>query len=172
MALLPELINNYNVYNGGNQWVGVTGDVELPSLESLTETMEGAGMLGEVDVSAVGHFASGQMTVPFVTVNDQVFDAINFSQPLELQICASKQSADKATSGTTYTPTRVVLRGMGHTVDPGHFTKGKAMETSVEIEYTYIKIEDNDKTVLELDKLNNVFIVNGVDQLEAIRSQI
>lgn len=78
MSLLPELINNYNVYNRGSQWIGVTGDVELPSLESLTETMEGAGMLGEVDVSAVGHFASGQMTVPFVTVNKQVFDAINF----------------------------------------------------------------------------------------------
>lgn len=172
MSLLPELINNYNVYNRGSQWVGVTGDVELPSLESLTETMEGAGMLGEVDVSAVGHFASGQMTVPFVTVNKQVFDAINFSKPLELQIRASKQSADKATAGVDYTPTRVVIRGMGHTVEPGHFTKGKAMETSVEIEYTYIKIEDENTTVLELDKLNNVFVVNGVDQLAKIRSQI
>ncbi|MEE8886256.1 MAG: phage major tail tube protein [Eubacteriales bacterium] len=172
MALLPELINNYNVYNKGSQWVGVTGDVELPSLEALTETMEGAGMLGEVDVPAVGHFSSGQLTVPFVTVNHQVFDAINFAEALELQIRASKQSADKTTAGTDFTPTRVVVRGLGHTVEPGHFTKGKAMETSVEIEYTYIKIEDEGKTVLELDKLNNVFVVNGVDQLAKIRSQI
>lgn len=172
MSLLPELINNYNVYNKGQQWVGVTGDVELPDLESLTETMEGAGMLGEVDVSAVGHFASGQMTVPFVTVNKQVFEALNFAEPLELQIRASKQSANKATAGTDFTPTRVVLRGMGHTVAPGHLTKGKQMETSVEIEYTYIKVEDDGYTVLELDKLNNVFIVNGVDQLARIRAQI
>ena len=172
MSLLPELINNYNVYNRANKWVGVTGDVAMPTLEALTETMKGAGMLGEVDVSAVGHFASGQMKIPFVTVSKQVFDTLNFAQPLELQLRASKQNANKATSGTDFTPTRVVIRGMGHEVDPGHFTKGKVMETSVSIEYTYIKIEDNGRTVIELDKLNNVFVVNGVDQLARIRAQI
>lgn len=171
-TLLPELINNYNVYNKGNQWLGITGDVELPELESVTETLEGAGMLGEIDVSAVGHFSSGQLTVPFTTINRNVFEALDFAHPLELQLRASKQNANKASGGCTYTPTRVVVRGMSHTLELGHLTKGKQMETSLEIEYTYIKIEDEGFTVLELDKLNNVFIVNGTDQLAAIRAQI
>lgn len=170
--LLPELINNYNLYNKGSQWVGVTGDVELPPLESLTETMEGAGMLGEVDVSAVGHFSSGQLKIPMVTVNKDAMNAINFAEPLELQLRASKQSANTTTAGTDFTPLRIVIRGMGKTVEPGKITKGKKMDTSIEIEYTYLKVEDDSTTILELDKLNNVFVVNGVDQLATIRSQI
>ena len=35
------------------------------------------------------------------------------------------------------------------------------MSSSVTLEVTYIKIENNGKTALELDKLNGVFVVNG-----------
>jgi len=44
------------------------------------------------------------------------------------------------------------------------------MSSSVTLEVTYIKIENNGKTALELDKLNGVFVVNGKDIMSAIRS--
>ena len=40
--ILPELINAYNVYNDSNKLLGVSGEVELPELEALTETMDAA----------------------------------------------------------------------------------------------------------------------------------
>ena len=45
------------------------------------------------------------------------------------------------------------------------------MEAEVEMEILYIKIEVNNKTVLELDKLNFIYVLNGVDMLAKIRSQ-
>ena len=46
------------------------------------------------------------------------------------------------------------------------------MDASVELEILYIKIDVNNKSMVELDKANFKYVVNGVDLLETIRSQI
>lgn len=53
----------------------------------------------------------------------------------------------------------------------GKVAKGKKMESKVELEILYIKVEINNAVVLELDKLNFVFVLNGKDMLAQIRSQ-
>ena len=44
-------------------------------------------------------------------------------------------------------------------------------EQTAELEILYIKVEINNAVVLELDKLNFVFVLNGKDMLAQIRSQ-
>ena len=44
--IIPELLNHYNVYNDAQKLIGISGDVELPDFEAITETIEGAGVLG------------------------------------------------------------------------------------------------------------------------------
>jgi phage tail tube protein FII len=41
--IIPELLNHYNVYNDAQKLIGISGDVELPDFEAITETIEGAG---------------------------------------------------------------------------------------------------------------------------------
>ena len=53
----------------------------------------------------------------------------------------------------------------------GKLENGKQMESSVTLSCSYIKIMIADKTVLELDKYNEVFIVNGQDMLAEIKSK-
>ena len=43
------------------------------------------------------------------------------------------------------------------------------MNCSVTLELTYIKIEVDSKTKVELDKLNAVYVVNNVDLLKGVR---
>ena len=50
IANIPEVINDFNIYHTGNKVIGVTGEVSLPDLEAVTETISGAGILGEIDV--------------------------------------------------------------------------------------------------------------------------
>ena len=38
---IPEVLNDYNAYLSGNRLVGTTGEVKLPDLEGLTETVKG-----------------------------------------------------------------------------------------------------------------------------------
>ena len=62
-------------------------------------------------------------------------------------------------------------RGERQTTTLGKVAKGKKMESEVELEILYIKVEINNAVVLELDKLNFVFVLNGKDMLAQIRSQ-
>ena len=50
--------------------------------------------------------------------------------------------------------------------------KGKKMECETEIEIMYIKVVVDKETLLELDKLNFVYVLNNEDMLEKIRAQI
>ena len=45
------------------------------------------------------------------------------------------------------------------------------MDASVTVEITYIMIEQNGSKKIELDKLNNVYKVNGVDLLAKVKKQ-
>ena len=40
--VVPEKLINFRAYNDGNDLLGVT-DVQLPSLDAMTETVKGAG---------------------------------------------------------------------------------------------------------------------------------
>ena len=63
---LPEVINNYNVYDDrANRLIGISGEVELPNFEAMTETLSGSGILGEVEDPVTGHFSSMTMKIPF-----------------------------------------------------------------------------------------------------------
>ena len=42
-------VNLYNGYLDGTKMVGLTDEVSLPDFDALTETLSGAGILGEID---------------------------------------------------------------------------------------------------------------------------
>ena len=46
---VPEMLRNFRVYEESYDMIG-TADVELPTLEALTETIKGAGIAGEIAV--------------------------------------------------------------------------------------------------------------------------
>ena len=53
---------------------------------------------------------------------------------------------------------------------PGKVEKGETMEAEVTLELTYILIEVDGKQLIEVDKLNSVYKVNGVDMLAEINA--
>ena len=57
MNTIPTKINRYNVYNKGNRLLGVGEEMALPDFEPSSETVTGAGILGEIDDPTVGYFS-------------------------------------------------------------------------------------------------------------------
>lgn len=170
LANVPEVINNYNVYNNGNVLVGVSGSVTLPSLDPITEEVSGAGILGSYDTSIVGHYSSMTQEVPFRILDEDIFTIMNPNELVDLTFRASAQSTVKATGAVDYKGMRIVERGRLKSFTPGKFEQGKQMDASVTLELLYILVEVDGQTKLEYDKLNSVFIVNGKDLLEKVRS--
>ena len=171
-SLLPEITNSYNIYNKAEKMLGVSGEIELSELEALTETIEASGVLGEFEDPATGQFSSLKMKIPFAVLYEDVFDLMNTTEPVQLTLRQSVQVIDPKTGATDYQPIRIVVRGKATTTSLGKVAKGKKMESEVELEIIYIKIQINNKTKLELDKLNFKFVLNGKDMLKKIRKQI
>nr|WP_300826549.1 phage major tail tube protein [uncultured Schaedlerella sp.] len=172
MNILPEVINHYNVYNDANRVVGISGEVELPELEAITDTIEGAGILGEIEDPVTGQFSSIKVKIPFAVLYEDLFSLMNTTKTPQLTLRGSMQCMDPTTGATDYYPVKIVIRGKASTTSLGKLAKGKKGEPEIELEVFYLKILINNKTMLELDKLNFKYVLNGVDMLAKIRSQV
>lgn len=170
MTNVPEIINNYNVYNNGNVLVGVSGSVTLPTFDAITQEVSGAGILGTYDTSVVGMYGSMTQEVPFRILDQDIFTLMNPTELVDLTFRASAQSTVKATGAVDYKGMRIVERGRLKSFTPGKYELGKQMDASVTLELLYILVEVDGKTMLEYDKLNSVFTVDGKDLLEKVRS--
>lgn len=172
-AIVPEVLNSYNVYDdNAKKLIGVSGEIELPELEALTDTIEGAGIMGEIEDPVTGQFASATIKIPFAVLYADLFKLMNTTKPPKLTLRASMQCMDPSTGVTDYYPVKIVVVGKAKTTSLGTVQKGKKGEPSIELELLYIKIVINKTTTLELDKLNFKFVLNGKDMLAKIRKQI
>lgn len=53
---IPERVVNYNVYDDTEKLVGISGEIALPNFEAMTETISGAGIAGEYELSYTWSF--------------------------------------------------------------------------------------------------------------------
>lgn len=170
--IIPEVINNYNVYDSkAKMLIGISGEVELPNLEAITDTIEAAGILGEVEDPVTGQFSSMKIKIPFSNLYTDQFNLMDTTNPPQLTLRGSMQVMNSATGGTDYVPVKIVTRGKSTTSSMGKLSKGKKGEPEIEMEVLYLKVMINNKITLELDKLNFKYVLNGKDMLAKIRSQ-
>ena len=169
---IPEVINHFNVYDERAQkLVGRSGEVSLPDLDAITETIEGGGVLGEIEDPVTGHFSSAKMTIPFTNLYAPIANLMNTTKPMQLTLRGSEQFMDPATGETGYFPIKVVVRGKASSVKLGKLENGKKMEPEIELELLYIQVMIDGVKVIELDKLNFIYVLNGVDMLAEIKRQ-
>jgi len=168
---IPETIVNFNVYEDGEKLLGLSGEITLPQFEAMTETISGAGIAGEYETPIPGHFASQSMDIPFRMIYDDTFSLMK-PEGKTFVLRASQQSYDVVSGKKIYEGLKITTRGLAKSMDPGKIAIGKMSEPKVTQEVVYIKIEKAGKTLLEFDKNNMIYVIDGVDYLEEIRNQI
>lgn len=167
---IPEVINNFNVYNGeGNNFVGITAEMNLAPLTNLVESISGAGISGNYNAPIIGHYDSIQQEVPFRVLYKEMADLANPLKPTRVNIRGAIQVTDKATGVAEMCGFRYVVGGRCTGINPGTAQPGKSMGSSLTIEATYLLIELDGEKVIEIDKLNNICRIDGVDLLEEVR---
>jgi Phage tail tube protein FII len=165
---IPTKINKYNVYNEGNRLLGMGDEMSLPDFEASAETISGAGILGEIDDPTVGYFGNQEIEIPFRVVDGEAINMLDMTKAVKLEIRGAMQTTSSA-GDIEFKPVRVVVRGRAAKFSPGKLKAGNPMDTAITLTVLYILIELDGKSVLELDKLNEVFKINGVDVLAAIK---
>lgn len=168
---VPEAVNLFNVYNGTNRQVGVTGSVELPSFTYLTNTISAAGMAGEYDAPVIGHIGSQKLKIPFGQIDEQEFFAMVQGES-DIILRAAIQTRQVDSSTIEMVPMAITVRGATTEYEPGTVEKAKAMSASITKEVAYIKIVINNVVCLELDKFNSIYIVNNKDIFAKVRAMV
>lgn len=167
---IPTVLNNFNTYGSGHKYVGLTSEVALPSFEYLTETIDGAGIGGEIEEAVEGSFGSLETETSFQNIGREYFDFV--CQTGMITYRGSMQVLNTATQTNDYEGIVVTTKGKVKSFELGSLKKGGKGEPKVVREITYCKITIGGATVLELDKFNLIWKLNGVDRLQKVRSQI
>lgn len=167
---VPTVLNNFNVYANGTKFVGVGAEITLPNFEAMTETIDGAGIAGEIEEAVEGAFGSLETEVSFNNISQQYFDLVAATGLVTYR--ASMQVLNTGTQMNDFVPIAINISGKVKNFDMGNMKKGGKGEPKIVREITYIRILIDGKNVLELDKYNMIYKVNGVDKLAKIRSQI
>lgn len=168
MASIPTKVNRYNIYDEGERLFAVGEELTLPDFEPSSETLTGAGVLGEIDDPTVGYFSNQQIEIPFRVLDKEAANMLDMTQARTLTIRGAAQVTDSE-GNINYSAIRVVVRGRVAKLALGKMKAGSPMDSSIALNLTYCLIELGGIRIFELDKLNEVFKINGVDMLKKIK---
>lgn len=168
--MVPEKLINFRVYQDGDDLLGIS-DVTLPKLDSITETVKGAGVAGEIDDPTIGHFGSMELELNWRSL---VKSNIVLAKPtgVHLDLRGACQGHDSAKNVLKTMPVKIVVEGTPKSTDLGKLDMGATTDTKNTIEVTYIKITADGETVLEIDKFNYICVIDGVDYMADIRDAL
>lgn len=135
MNTIPTKINRYNVYNKGNRLLGVGEEMTLPDFEPSSETVTGAGILGEIDDPTVGYFGNQELEIPFRLLDKETADMMDMTKAVQLEIRGAQQTTN--TEGDIeFRPMRVVVRGRGRKADhPARSRQAAPMDTAITLTF-------------------------------------
>jgi P2 family phage contractile tail tube protein len=141
---------------------------QLPSLETQTTEVKGAGILGSIDMPVTGQLSSMTFTVSTRGINKKASGLVKPGvQNLELRF-----ARDTVTSNGSQVPqgTKIFIAGVNKKYDPGKVEINSTMDGSLEFEVLrYRQVIDGVETLL-VDKRNSIYKVNGIDYMQKVRA--
>ncbi len=168
---LPRKLKYLNLFNDGLSYMGVVSSVTLPKLTRKLENYRGGGMNGAAPVDmgldddalsvewTIGGFPDDQLWAQYAAAS---------AASVPLRFCGSYQRDD---TGDTVA-VEIVLRGRHKEFDFGDQKQGEDTETKISTQCTYFKLTVDGKERIEVDIVNMVERVNGVDMLAQHRRNI
>lgn len=165
---LPSKLKNFRLYNDGNNYQGIVAEVTQPKIALQMEEWRGGGMLGPVKIdmglqAMEAEFTNGGLVKQVM----RQFGATSVDGVL-LRLVGAYQSDDNGNVDQV----ELVMRGRLEELDMGNAKAGEDTEHKVKVPLAYYKIAINGRTEIEIDMLNSVFIVDGVDRYSEIRNAL
>ncbi|MEE9683358.1 phage major tail tube protein [Lelliottia amnigena] len=167
---LPRKLKHLNLFNDGNNWQGIVESLTLPKFTRKFEKYRGGGMAGAVDVdmglddgALDTEFSIGGMeSLLYKQLAKTTADGI------QLRFTGSIQRDDTGEVQAM----ELVVRGRHKEIDAGELKTGESNSTKVSSTNSYAKLTINGEVLYEVDTINMVEIVGGVDLMEAHRQAI
>lgn len=164
---LPRKLKNMNMFLDGRSYVGEAEEFTPPKLSRKTEAYRGAGMAGAAHVdlgldddALKAEFVCGGYVVEVM----KQLRLVNIDG-VQVRFTGAFQRDDTG----EVVPVEITLRGRHQEVDRGTYKVGDNSTTKVMTNCVYYKEVVSGQTVVEVDILNMIHIVDGVDLLKEQR---
>lgn len=167
--MLPKILKDFNVVMDGHPLLGIAKKIKLPELERETEEYRASGMLGKVHLDLGMNGMKIELTLG--EYNEQamrlwgVFDAGG----VNLRFMGGLRADD---GNGKVDALEISVRGRFIKLSDGDAESGKASEMQAEMPLTYYKRTRNGQDEVEIDLINGIEIVGGVDRTAEIRAAI
>ena len=167
---LPRKLKYLNIFNDGNNWMGIAESFTPPKLTRKFEKYRGGGMNGAVDIDL--GMDDGALDVEWTIGGTE---ALLFKQlgvttvdGVMLRFSGSYQNDDTG----DVQPVEIVIRGRYKELDSGEYKQGESSATKVSTSVSYFKLTLGGEVLAEIDLVNMIEIIGGVDRLAEHRQAI
>ena len=165
---LPRTLKNMMLFNEGSAYLGEVGTVTLPTLTRSMNEWRGGGTGGPLSIDMGMEALSLSFTAggPLRDVLRQW--GVTRVDGVYLRFAGAYQQDDTAGIDSI----EVIIRGRHSEIEMGDQEVGEQGEFSVTSAIAYYKLVWNGRTEIEIDFLNMVEIVDGVDRLAEQRAAL
>ena len=172
MATIRKQLTNANVYVNGSSYLGFVSEAMMPDISIKQLDHAPLGQHGVTSLP-VG-FDKMEMTLKFTSFFSEVLTGgmANGYAGLDGQLRSSQESFDGQGSRSAEESFVYFFRGRPINLPTGSFKQHENAEGETKITLDYIKLEIAGATIYEIDVLNNIYEVNGVDLLATYRANL
>jgi P2 family phage contractile tail tube protein len=165
---MPRTLKNLMLFNEGLAYLGQVQSVSLPTLTRKMEDWRGGGMGGvaKMDMGLEALTMSFVCGGPMRDVLRQF--GITRADGVYLRFAGAYEQDDTGAVDSV----EVIVRGRHSEIEMGDQEVGEPGEFGTTTEAVYYKLLWNGRTEIEIDVLNMIEIVGGVDRLAERRSAL
>lgn len=165
---LPRKLKNMNLFHNGNNFIGLVPEVTLPKLARKMEEYRAGGMDGPVDADMGGE----KLTLDW-TAGGIVKEALRtFGATSATAVAVRFAGAYQRDDTGEVDAVEVIARGRYSEIDMGGSKPGDATAHKYTLSCAYYRLDINGRTEIEIDQLNMIYIVDGVDILAEQRRAV
>jgi P2 family phage contractile tail tube protein len=164
---LPQNLVNLNLFVDGRSYAGVVKSLTLPKLTLKTEEHRAGGMDAPVEVDLGMEKLEAMFTHSGVDTDIKGFLGLANQTAFNGVFRGAYRDVNGVVSAVAIT-----LRGTLKEDDPGDWKPGEAAENKFAVGCFYYKAEVDGQIVHEVDKINCIRRIGGVDQLADVRAAL
>ncbi|MBG53334.1 MAG: phage major tail tube protein [Rhodobiaceae bacterium] len=164
--MLPSTLKRFNIHVAEGSFIGIAEEITLPVIEKSQTDYRGAGMPGPVKID------QGYNEL-MMSLKLREYTPLMIRQLQQVDIegtglrFAGAYRSDEAGSKTV--AVEVIARGRVSKLDFGNTKEGELTEFNTDFPLTYFKYVHNGETLVELDFVNGIEMIGGVDLLADTR---
>ncbi|MDA8444773.1 phage major tail tube protein [Paracidovorax valerianellae] len=165
---LPRKLKAFAAFLDGINYMGEVPEVTLPKLSRKMEEYRGGGMNGPVDLD----YGQEKMEAEIKAAGWVAGLAEKWGAAAHDAVLIRFAGAVQADDSEAVTPVEVVMRGRLQERDPGNAKAGDGTERTYKYTLSYYKEVVDGQVVIEIDLVNMIENVGGVDNLAGTRAAL